>query len=74
MTSQALTAQLAGVVTLKVGAGQRVRRGQVLASIETMKLEASIFAPTDGIVVRVHARDFETVAAGDPICELQEPA
>ena len=43
------------VVSLSVAAGQRVARGDRLASIEAMKMETAVFAEIDGVVEEVVA-------------------
>jgi len=43
------------VVSLSVAAGQRVARGDRLATIEAMKMETAVFAEIDGVVEEVVA-------------------
>jgi len=48
-------APVSGVlVSVEVAAGEAVRRGQALATIEAMKMQHEILAPVDGIVESVH--------------------
>jgi len=48
-------APVSGVlVSVDVAAGETVRRGQALATIEAMKMQHEILAPIDGIVEGVH--------------------
>ncbi|MGA2792876.1 MAG: biotin carboxylase N-terminal domain-containing protein [Roseiarcus sp.] len=48
-------APVSGVlVSVDVAAGEAVRRGQALATIEAMKMQHEILAPIDGIVESVH--------------------
>ena len=48
-------APVSGVlVSVDVGAGEAVRRGQALATIEAMKMQHEILAPIDGVVESVH--------------------
>jgi biotin carboxyl carrier protein len=49
------------VVGLHVGAGDRVRKGDKLVSLEAMKMEHTIAAPHDGTVTEV------LVAVGDQV-------
>ena len=57
-----VAAPMPGVVsTLAVAAGQKIRTGDVLLSIEAMKMETVLHADRDGTVEAVH------VKAGDPI-------
>ena len=46
-------APFVGTVTLQVTEGSRATAGQVIATIEAMKMEAAITAPLDGTVVRL---------------------
>jgi len=48
-----VAAPFGGVVTLLVTAGDKVEAGQVIATIEAMKMEASITTPIGGTVERV---------------------
>jgi geranyl-CoA carboxylase alpha subunit len=50
------------VVAVRVEAGTRVAKGEVLAVLEAMKMEHQLTAPTDGIVVSVGARAGDQVA------------
>lgn len=49
------------IVSVPVSAGQTVQQGQVLAILESMKMDNELCAPRDGIVARVH------VAAGESV-------
>ncbi|ODS99576.1 MAG: pyruvate carboxylase [Lautropia sp. SCN 69-89] len=57
------------VVTVAVKAGQAVRAGDPLVSIEAMKMETQIRAERDGTVRAVHVRPGETVSAHDLLLE-----
>ncbi|MGH3504092.1 MAG: biotin/lipoyl-containing protein, partial [Nocardioidaceae bacterium] len=54
-----------GVVTPVAAAGDSVESGQVVATIEAMKMEASITSPVAGTVERVALDGPRTVAGGD---------
>jgi pyruvate carboxylase len=58
------------VVTVSVKAGQAVRAGDPLVSLEAMKMETQIRAERDGTIRAVHVRVGETVAARDLLVEL----
>ena len=47
------------LVSLSVGAGERVHKGQKLAIVEAMKMEHALTAPFDGRVAEVQARPGE---------------
>ena len=43
------------VVSVEAKAGDRVRRGQTLATVEAMKMQYSILAPIDGVIAHANA-------------------
>jgi len=53
------------VLSVKVGVGDRVSEGGVVAVIEAMKMQNDIHAPHSGVVKEVSVRDGDMVAAGD---------
>ncbi|MEO6598722.1 MAG: urea carboxylase, partial [Polyangiaceae bacterium] len=50
-----------------VKAGQRVAEGEVLAIVESMKMEIAIESPLDGVVVEVVASEGKPIAPGQPV-------
>jgi pyruvate carboxylase len=64
-------APFTGVVTLKVEVGQSVVAGDVIASIEAMKMEASITAPVSGKIVRLGIQEPRPVEGGDLIAVIE---
>jgi len=58
------------VVTVSVKAGQTVRAGDPLVSLEAMKMETQIRAERDGAIKAVHVRTGETIAARDLLVEF----
>ncbi|MGI6795570.1 pyruvate carboxylase [Gordonia sihwensis] len=58
-------APFAGVVTVTVAEGDSVTAGSTVATIEAMKMEASITAPVGGVVERVAVDAVAEVAPGD---------
>lgn len=60
----------AGVVTPLVAEGDEVETGQAVARIETMKMEASITAPSAGTVVRLAIAGTRQAEGGDVLLEL----
>jgi predicted deacylase len=54
-----------GTVTLQVTEGSAVTAGQVIATIEAMKMEAAITAPLDGTVARLAIKPVQPVEGGD---------
>jgi pyruvate carboxylase len=58
-------APFVGTVTLQVTEGSAVTAGQVIATIEAMKMEAAITAPLDGTVARLAIKPHQPVEGGD---------
>ncbi len=54
-----------GVVTLQVAEGDDVEKGATVATIEAMKMEASITAPVSGTVERLAFEGTQQVEGGD---------
>ncbi|WP_017597724.1 pyruvate carboxylase, partial [Nocardiopsis lucentensis] len=65
-----VAAPFAGVVTLAVSQGERVEAGATVATIEAMKMEASITAPAAGVVSRIAIDGVQRVEGGDLILSL----
>ncbi len=66
-----VAAPFAGVVTLAVGEGDTVSDGQTVATIEAMKMEASITAHKAGRVARLAIGKVQQVEGGDLLMELE---
>ncbi|MFP5347128.1 MAG: pyruvate carboxylase [Actinomycetes bacterium] len=64
-------APFAGVVTLKAAEGDEVEAGATVATIEAMKMEASITAPVGGRVARVALGPVQQVEGGDLVLVLE---
>ncbi|MBO7326346.1 MAG: biotin/lipoyl-binding protein [Clostridia bacterium] len=58
------------IVAIKVAVGQSVKKGQVVALLEAMKMENEIVSPDDGIIKTILAPKGSNVVVGDPIIEL----
>jgi pyruvate carboxylase len=58
------------VVTVGIKAGQKVRAGDPLLSIEAMKMESQIRAERDATVRAVHVKSGDVVAARDLLVEI----
>ena len=65
-----LAAPFAGVVTLSVAEGDGVDDGQTVATIEAMKMEASITVQRSGTVKRLAIGGVQQVEGGDLLLEL----
>lgn len=64
-------APFTGVVTPKVEVGAQVNAGDPIASIEAMKMEASIAAPISGKIVRLGVAGPTPVEGGDLIAVIE---
>jgi 3-methylcrotonyl-CoA carboxylase alpha subunit len=60
----------ATVVRIAVAPGDHVKQGDLLVSLEAMKMELPIRAPRDGIVKAVHCREGELVQPGNVLVEM----
>ena len=58
------------VIDIEVGLGQHVRAGDVLLTLEAMKMELPIRAPRDGVVSAIRCVPGELVQPGPPLVEL----
>lgn len=58
------------ILAVKAAAGQAVKKGDVLAVLEAMKMENDIVAPQDGTVASVNVAVGETVETGATIATL----
>lgn len=65
-----VAAPFAGVVTLTVAEGDTVEAGATVATIEAMKMEATITAPKAGKVSRLAISRVQQVEGGDLLVEL----
>jgi pyruvate carboxylase len=65
-----VAAPFQGVVTVSVEEGQQVSAGDTVATIEAMKMEASITAPVDGTVKRLGVSGTQSVEGGDLVLVL----
>jgi pyruvate carboxylase len=66
-----VAAPFAGVVTLAVESGAPVEQGTTVATIEAMKMEASITAPRAGTVARTAIGRVQQVEGGDLLLVLE---
>jgi pyruvate carboxylase len=66
-----VAAPFSGVVTLAVDEGETVGAGQSVATIEAMKMEASITAPVAGTVRRLAIGTVQQVEGGDLVIVLE---
>lgn len=68
----ALGAPMPGAIAaIEVAAGARVKRGDVLLSLDAMKMINAIRAPRDAVVAEVMVKVGQTVAFGDPLMRFE---
>ncbi|NLG85692.1 MAG: biotin/lipoyl-binding protein [Firmicutes bacterium] len=58
------------ILSIKVSAGQTVKKGDVLLTLEAMKMENEIMAPTDGTVTEIFVSVGQSVNTGDVLLNL----
>jgi len=61
----------ATVIRIAVKPGQTVQAGEVLISLEAMKMELPIRAPRDGIVRAVNCREGELVQPDQSLLDFE---
>ncbi|MEN6316066.1 MAG: biotin/lipoyl-containing protein [Clostridiaceae bacterium] len=59
------------ILDIKVSAGSRIKKGDVLFILEAMKMENEIVAPADGAVAQIKAVKGSTVNTGDVLAVIQ---
>ena len=59
------------VVAINVDVGDQVHAGDVLLTLESMKMQSGVAAPGDGRVARIHVAQGQAVDAGDVLIELE---
>lgn len=62
----------ANVALLAVTAGQAVRKGELLAVLEAMKMEHELVAPADGVVAELYFAAGEAVRQGEALLVLRQ--
>ncbi len=67
-----IVAQLPGkVLKVLVKPGDRVKKGDVVLTIESMKMEVEIFAETDGVIKEVRVKPGDAVNTGDVLVVMK---
>ena len=70
--AEVISAPMPGtILSVAVKAGDTVKKGDVLAILEAMKMENEIMAPHDATVAAVHVNKGESVDTGAAIVSLQ---
>ena len=67
-----LKSQIPGkVVSLSVAEGDSVQKGDVVCTLESMKMQVAIKAHKDGVVKSIKVKETVTVAKGDIVAEIE---
>lgn len=68
----ALKSQIPGkVVSIGVAEGDSVKKGDVVCTLESMKMQVAVKAHKDGVIKTVKVKETGTVAKGDVIAEIE---
>ena len=71
-TQKALKSQIPGkVVSISVTHGDSVKKGDVVCTLESMKMQVAVKAHKDGVVRNIKAKETGTVAKGDIIADIE---
>lgn len=69
-----LIANIAGkIVSVKVGVGEDVTKGQPLVVLEAMKMENILLAPSTGKVSKIHCKEGANTSNGETLIEIELP-
>ena len=67
-----LKSQIPGkVVSIAVSDGDSVKKGDVVCTLESMKMQVAIKAHKDGVVKNIKVKEAGTVAKGDVIADIE---
>ena len=71
--SRVVLSPMPGAVrSLRVQVGDSVRKGQLVAIVEAMKMENALRAEIDAVVHRVLVKEGDSVSVGQPLIELED--
>jgi len=59
------------ILKIAVSAGQQVKRGDLLLTLESMKMENSIYAEKNGIVKSIHVQEGQSVMQDDILLDIE---
>ena len=60
------------ILDIKISAGSKVKKGDVIFILEAMKMENEIVSPSDGTVVQIQAAKGSLVNTGDILAVIQQ--
>ena len=68
----ALKSQIPGkVVSISVAEGDTVKKGDVICTLESMKMQVAVKSHKDGVLKTIKVKETGTVAKGDIIAEIE---
>ena len=68
----ALKSQIPGkVVSIAVADGDSVKKGDVVCTLESMKMQVAVKAHKDGVVKSIKVKESGTIAKGDVIADIE---
>ena len=71
-TQLALKSQIPGkVVSIAVADGDSVKKGDVVCTLESMKMQVAVKAHKDGVIKSLKIKETATVAKGDVIADIE---
>ena len=59
------------VIKVAVKVGQQIKRGDLLLTLESMKMENSILAEKDGVVKNIHVQAGQSVMQDDLLLDIE---
>ena len=66
-----ITAPMPGtIMSVKVSPGASVQTGDLLLTLEAMKMENEITSPSPGVVKKIMVKEGQTVNTGDPLLQM----
>ena len=69
---KALKSQIPGkVVSISVAHGDSVKKGDVVCTLESMKMQVAVKAHKDGVIRNIKAKETASVAKGDIIADIE---
>ena len=67
-----LKSQIPGkVVSIAVSEGDSIKKGDVVCTLESMKMQVAVKAHKDGVVKSIKVKETTTVAKGDAIADIE---
>ena len=70
--SGGVTAPMPGKITeVRVNVGENIKKGQILAILEAMKMENEIPSPKDGVVKEIRVNEGDNVNRGDVLFVIE---